>query len=164
MLIRNDFVPILNSSIYVTRLLLDSIFLDCLMVHSVKSNNYVLHLLRFVTTNYTFKTICLKTQIQFHRIVWLNNLFSFPVPNNVASNNVAGTDSAAATAGGAKKYKMVLFDKAEWQFSEREKEAIEVILFDLMILSCYCFNVDYLHAWFLEAAYNVCNDWSNTSY
>jgi hypothetical protein len=30
------------------------------------------------------------------------------------------------TDSGAKKYKMVLFDKAEWQFSEREKEAIEV--------------------------------------
>ena len=46
--------------------------------------------------------------------------------NNAGSNNTTGTDSAAATAAGAKKYKMVLFDKAEWQFSEREKEAIEV--------------------------------------
>lgn len=41
---------------------------------------------------------------------------------------VADTANTAAGANdsGAKKYKMVLFDKAEWQFSEREKEAIEV--------------------------------------
>ena len=40
-----------------------------------------------------------------------------------SANVPSATD---ATNVGGKRYKMVLYDKAEWQFSEREKEAIEV--------------------------------------
>ena len=59
---------------------------------------------------------------------------------NAANSVIANGDgnTTAASTVGAKKYKMVLFEKAEWQFSEREKEAIEVNYFFIMVHSQLC--------------------------